>query len=187
VDNVWYSQLGTIREHIWRVESKSGVDYTLVSNGVTRLETMFCNGLDKVNIRVDDLLHVHPSHTTLPSALLAASHPSAGLPLTPEGALAPNNAPAIPESDVHCDLPLLSAVVGLHTASYSSINVHHLGSGQETSLHHPLFPVSFDFECNREAAMNGCSGPRLDAHPQGRHLTNTSRQGYGFAPRLQTQ
>ena len=172
VNSVWYGQLGAIREHIRRVESKSGADYTLVSDGVTRLKTMFFEALDKVNINVEDLLCAHSLPTTLPGALLAALRPSAGLPPNPEGALAPNNAPASPGLDVHGNGPPLAG---------------HLGSGRATSTGHPLFPTSCDFDYNREAIMHGCLGPRLDAHPQGRNLTDTGCQGYGSTPRLQHQ
>ena len=105
------------------MELKSGVDYTSVSDGVTRLKTMFFEGLDKVNIHVDDLLRVHPSPTMAPGNLSAASRTSAGLPPTPAGALVPTNAAVVPKLDVQGDGPLLSAGDGLPNASQSSTNV----------------------------------------------------------------
>jgi hypothetical protein len=125
IDNVRYSQLSAIRDHIRRVELKSGADYTLVSDGVTRLETMFFEGLDKVNIRVDDILHVHPSPTTAPDNISAASLPSAGHPTAPAGPSTSTNATPIPALEVHGDGPQLSARVGLH----NSPNIHNSGSG----------------------------------------------------------
>ena len=131
VVSVRYGQLGAIRENIRWVELKSGADYTLVSDGITRLETMFFEGLDKVNIRVDDLLRTHPLHTMPHSALPATSLSSAGLPPNPEGAPAPNNALANTGLDVCGDGPPLAGCVG---------------SGWAPSARHPLHPMTCDFE-----------------------------------------
>ena len=181
VDSVWYGQLGAIRENVRQVESKSGADYTMVSDGVTRLKKMFFEGLDKVNIRVDDLIRTHPSHTTPPGALPAALHPSAGLPPNPErapapnnalantGLQAPNNALANTDSDVCGDGHPLAGCVG---------------SDWAPSERHPLYPTTCDFAYDREAAVHGCLDPRVNARPQGRNSSDTGCQGSGFTPRL---
>ena len=136
---------------------------------------------------MDGLFRVHLSPTMAPGTCSVASHTSVGLPTTLTGASAPTNAASVPKSDMRSDGPPLSAGDGLRTTSQSSNNVRHLGSGQATSLHHPLFPADCDFKYNREVAMHSRTGPWLDACPQGRHSADTSRQGSGFAPRSQPQ
>ena len=168
VNSVRYDQLGAIREHIRRVELKSGAAYTVVSDSITWLKTMFFEGLDKVNIRVDDLLCTPPSHPTLPGALPAPARQSPGIPPNPEGASAPNNALASPGSEVRGDGPPLAG---------------RLGSGRAPPVRHPLYPTACDFEYTQEAAVHGRLDPRVNARPQGRNWTDTGRQGSGFTPR----
>ena len=123
-------------------------------DGVTWLETMFFEGLDKVNISVDDLLCIHLSPTTALGNLSAASRTSAGLPPTPVGASAPTTATAVPKPDVPGDGPPLSVGDGLPKASHSYTNVCLSGSGQATSSQHPLFPAECDFEYEPDGEGN---------------------------------
>ena len=118
VDSVRYGQLDAIRENIRRVETKSGAD-SLVSDAVTWVETMFFKGLDKVNLRRDNLLCNPPSHPT----------PSSNPP-NPEGASTSIIALAHTDSEVCGDGPMMAG---------------NLGSGRAPSARHPLYPMSCDF------------------------------------------
>ncbi len=56
VDDIRYSQLTKIWDNIKKVEAKSLADFSTVNDGVNWLDSKFMDGLDMVNICVDELL-----------------------------------------------------------------------------------------------------------------------------------
>jgi hypothetical protein len=63
VDDIRYSQLPKIRDNIKKVETKCTTELSAVSVGVHQLDAKFMEGLDMVNIRMDEMLRAN----TLPS------------------------------------------------------------------------------------------------------------------------
>lgn len=89
VDDIRYSQLPKIWDSIKKVEAECAKDVATVTAGVHALDTKFMDGLDMVNIRVDEMLRSHtpPNEMPPPNAMpIRAStevHPPRSMELHP--------------------------------------------------------------------------------------------------------